>query len=70
MSEPLNVTVTLIHSPRRAWFGGRRWQAWRWVAHAANGRILATSGESYTNRADALAAVELLFGEIAVVEKS
>lgn len=41
----------------------RRKQPWRWVARrAGNWRKLATSGEWYTNRADALSAVQTLFG--------
>lgn len=57
------VTVTLIHTPRaRHWFRDRRWQPYRWVARAENGRIMATSAEMYTNKADALAAIAVLFG--------
>lgn len=63
MSEIRHVTITLIHAPRTPWarLAGGRWQPWRWVAKAANGRILATSSESYTNRADAVEAIWLLF---------
>lgn len=56
------ITVTLLQSPRPPWRPRRRHQPWRWVAKAANGRIVATSGESYTNRADALSASETVFG--------
>jgi len=44
-------------------------QAWRWRATAANGNILADSGEAYTNQEDALAAVYLLFGEKVVINE-
>lgn len=33
---------------------------WRWRLRAANGRILATSGESFHNRGDCLASVRLV----------
>ena len=56
------ITVTLLQSPRPPWRPRRRHQPWRWVAKAANGRIVATSGESYTNRADCLAAADTVFG--------
>lgn len=36
-----------------------RRQRWRWLIVADNGRTLASS-EAYTNRADALAAVEIV----------
>lgn len=35
---------------------------WRWRLRAANGRIIADSGESYKNRVDCLHAIELLKG--------
>jgi uncharacterized protein YegP (UPF0339 family) len=35
-----------------------RAEKWRWRLRAANGRIIATSGEGYTNYADCLAAGE------------
>lgn len=50
------VTVHLVRSPR--W----RRQRWRWTAKAANGRTIATSGEWYTNKADAVSAIWTLFG--------
>ena len=56
------ITVTLLQSPRPPWRPRRRHQPWRWVAKAANGRVVATSGESYTNRADAMSAANLVFG--------
>lgn len=38
-------------------------QPWRWRAlNGDNFRVLAVSSEAYTNRADALAAIEELFG--------
>jgi uncharacterized protein YegP (UPF0339 family) len=33
---------------------------WRWRLRAANGRIVAESGESYHNRSDCLAAITLV----------
>jgi uncharacterized protein YegP (UPF0339 family) len=33
---------------------------WRWRLRAANGKIVASSGEAYFNRADAEAAIELV----------
>ena len=56
------VTVELIHTERPWWRTGSRWQPWRWVAKAENGRVIATSAESYTNRQDCLDALALLFG--------
>lgn len=56
------VTVTLIHTERPLWRSRKRWQPWRWVAKASNGRILATSGESYTNKRDAVNAIVTVFG--------
>ena len=68
MTAPLQtVTVTLTHTPRRSWSVGKRWQPWRWTATAVNGRILATSGESYANKADAIDAIWMLFGVAAFV---
>lgn len=68
MTTPIQtVTVTLVHTPRRKWAGGNRWQPWRWKATAANGRLLATSGESYTNKADAVDSIWTLFGAGAFV---
>lgn len=42
---------------------GSRGQRWRWKAVAQNGRIMATSGEAYTNEADCLDAVQTVFGD-------
>lgn len=33
---------------------------WRWRLWAANNRIIATSGESYTNRTDCIDAIALV----------
>ncbi|AQT81989.1 hypothetical protein B1R94_26110 [Mycolicibacterium litorale] len=55
--HPPRVYIVLVKSrlPRK--------QRWRWVAvRAGNSRKLATSGEWYTNRADALEAIQILFG--------
>jgi len=54
------MTVTLIYSGTR-WPLKRR-QPWRWIVKSANGKTVATSGESYTNQGDALAAIYALFG--------
>ena len=43
-----------------------RSQTWRFRFRARNGRILAVASESYTNRADAIAALQIVFGEHAV----
>lgn len=56
------ITVTIVETARPPWRSRRRHQPWRWVAKAANGRTVATSGESYTNRADCLAAADTAFG--------
>lgn len=41
----------------------RRAQRWRWRAlNGLNSRVLAASSEAYTNRDDALAAINQLFG--------
>lgn len=61
MTQPRIVTVTMHRSPRPVW-SLRRHQPWRWTATAANGRVLAVSSESYTNRADCRVAISLLFG--------
>jgi hypothetical protein len=58
MSESPVIYVDLVKSkvPRK--------QPWRWVAKSAgNQRKLATSGESYSNRQDALDAATLVFGD-------
>lgn len=33
---------------------------WRWRMRAANGRIIADSGEGYRNKADCIAAIDLI----------
>ncbi|MFZ5494731.1 MAG: YegP family protein [Verrucomicrobiota bacterium] len=35
---------------------------WYWHLKAANGKIIATGGEGYNNKADALAAIKLVKG--------
>lgn len=35
---------------------------WRWRLRAGNNRIIADSGESYHNKSDCLAAIELVKG--------
>lgn len=59
---PPKVYILLIKSRFRI-RRRRRQQPWRWVAvRAGNRRRLATSGEWYTNRGDALDAIQTLFG--------
>lgn len=36
---------------------------WRWRLRARNGRTIADSGESYSNRSDCLRAIELIRAE-------
>ena len=43
-------------------FRGRP-QMWRFRWRADNGRIIATGSESYTNREDAVSAIQLLWGK-------
>lgn len=62
MSKPNKVIVELIHTPRSVFNVRSRTQPWRWRALSANGRVLAVSSEAYTNRADAVAAIWLVFG--------
>lgn len=40
----------------------RKTYEWRWRLKAANGRIIADSGEGYANKADALHAIGLVQG--------
>lgn len=40
-----------------------RSQTWRFRFRAGNGRVLAVASESYTNRADAIAAMQIVFGQ-------
>ena len=42
---------------------------WRWRLYAANYRIIAESGESYHNKGDCLAAIELVKGSANVPVK-
>lgn len=37
-------------------------QQWRWSLYAANGRMIANSGESYFNKNDCLHAINLVRG--------
>lgn len=47
----------------RRLFSARRPQVWRWRAlNGGNGRIMAVSSEAYANEADALDAIDELFG--------
>lgn len=62
MTTTRTVTVTLHRTARPRFALKRRHQPWRWTATAANGKVLATSAEHYTNRRDALDAIALLFG--------
>jgi uncharacterized protein YegP (UPF0339 family) len=55
------VTVQVYESRRPL---GR--QKWRWRAVSSNGRILANSGEAYTNLSECQEAVLVLFGTAAV----
>jgi uncharacterized protein YegP (UPF0339 family) len=55
------VFVDLYQSRPRKLLG--RPQTWRWRAlNGNNRRVLAASSEAYTNQADALAAIQQLFG--------
>jgi uncharacterized protein YegP (UPF0339 family) len=47
----------------RARRGLLRRTQWRWRLIASNGRIIATSGESYNNRRDALAMIVAIRAE-------
>lgn len=44
---------------------------WRWQLQAANGRIIADSGEGYVNKSDCLSAIQLVKGSAAapIVER-
>ena len=60
-SDRTVIYVDLIRSTRR--WPRRRPQRWSWTAvSGGNGRTLARSSESYTNRADCIAAIYQLFG--------
>jgi hypothetical protein len=68
------VYVDLIFVPepavRKLIPARKRHQGWMWVArNADNQKRLARSSERYTNRSDALAAVEQLFGAATTVFK-
>lgn len=62
MTPANSVTVTLIHRPKPRFLSSKRHQPWRWVARARNGRVLATSGEAYFNKADCVSSIWTLFG--------
>lgn len=57
-AQTLTVKVYRCAPGRR----GSRGQRWRWRAFAANGRIMASSGEAYTNEQDCLDGVQHVFG--------
>lgn len=40
-----------------------RRKQWRWRLKANNGRIIATSGEGYNNKADAIRMLEMVRGD-------
>jgi uncharacterized protein YegP (UPF0339 family) len=42
---------------------------WRWRLKAANGKIVASSGEGYANKADCIHAIELVKGSASVPVK-
>lgn len=54
--EHMSINIEIYQGRRRLR------QVWRWRAVADNGRIVATSGESYTNHQDVVDALKLLFG--------
>jgi uncharacterized protein len=39
---------------------------WRWNLHAANGRIIADSGEGYKNRGDMMRGISLVRGSASI----
>lgn len=47
------ITVKLVQTRLR--------KQWRWTAYANNNRKVATSGESYHNKQDCIAAMRLVF---------
>ena len=62
MTPAHSVTVTLVRRPKPRFHSSKRHQPWRWVARAHNGRVLATSGEAYFNKADCVSSIWTLFG--------
>jgi uncharacterized protein YegP (UPF0339 family) len=63
MSEFAPVVYVDVYETRPPRYRGKaRRQPWRWNARNANNNEIMASGEAYTNEADALAAVEQLFG--------
>lgn len=59
MPDTPTITVELYQAKAARFL--RRPQRWRWRAKAANGRILAHSGEAYVNLQDCLDAIARLF---------
>lgn len=60
-NTPHLIWIDLYQSTRRKTL--RRAQTWRWRAISGrNGRILANSADAYTNRSDAVSAIQQLFG--------
>ena len=59
----MNGNIELYRSSPGPYKG--RAQTWRFRWRAANGSILAVATESYTSRADAVAAIRLVFGDAA-----
>lgn len=64
MAEQPLVYVDLFQAPKNLIAAvTARPQRWRWRAiNGLNSRVLAISSEAYTNRADAVAAINQLFG--------
>lgn len=61
MTLPTLIYVELKKSTRP--WSTKRAQKWSWTAsNGGNNRVLARSSEHYTNKADALAAIQALFG--------
>lgn len=62
------IYIDLEYSPPKLKIPGRRPQPWRLVARSAgNHEVIAVSSEKYTNKADAVAAAELLFNDTTTV---
>lgn len=63
MSEfPPVVFVDIFKTNPPRYRSKARRQPWRWNALSAGNFEILASGEAYTNRSDALAAIQLLFG--------
>lgn len=64
MSEfPPVVFIDVYKTSPPRFRGKTRRQPWRWRALSAGNFKVLASGEAYTNEADAVAAVRLLFGD-------